>query len=343
MTLSSEATMFRFLLRATATALLLFPRLAGADPIDLKFSFFTSDSSQVYQSSIKPFVDSVNADGHGLIHITVYFSGGISSSQSLQPQLVSEGKADLAYIVPGRTPDRFPDTAVMELPGLFPAAAAGSRVYLSLARDGTLAGYREYYVIGANVAGAESIHSRRKIASLADLKGLTIRVNNLVEADVLQHFGAIPVLLPINETTDAISRGSIDAATLPPSMLFEFGVGRVATYHYMINLGGAPLALVMSRRKFDSLPVEAQAIIRKYSGDWLDDYSAKALGEQDQRVLHQLEADPRRAVVFPSAADKEKLRAIYGEVTNQYAATSDHNRDLLARVRAQLANADPTK
>jgi TRAP-type transport system periplasmic protein len=335
--------MFRVLLRAAATALLVWPGFAAAGPIELKFSFFTSDSSQIYQSSIKPFVDGVNADSLGLVHITVYFSGTISNSQPQQPQLVSEGKADLAYIVPGQTPERFPDTAAMELPGLFPDAATGSHVYLSLARDGTLTGYRDYYVIGANLAGPENIHSRKQINSLADLKGLTVRVNNLVEANVLQHLGAVPVLLPINKTTDAISSGSIDAATFPPSMLFEFGVGRVATHHYIIKLGSVPLALVMNRQKFDSLPAEAKDVIRKYSGDWLDDYSAKHLDELDQHVLHVLESDPRRSVVFPSAADEEKLRAVYADVIDEYANLNDHDRDVLARSRAELAKVDAAK
>jgi TRAP-type C4-dicarboxylate transport system substrate-binding protein len=333
--------MFRLLLRGTAMALLFWSGFAVADPIDLKFSFFTSDNSEIYQGSIKPFVDGVNADGRGLIHITVYFSGAISNSQPQQPQLVSEGKADLAYVVPGQTPERFADTAAMGLPGLFPDAATGSRVYLTLARNGTLTGYRDYYVIGANLAGPESIHSRKRISSLADLKGLTVRVNNPVEASVMQHLGAVPVLLPINKTTDAMSSGSIDAATFPPSMLFEFGIGRVATYHYMMKLGCVPLALVMNRQKFDSLPNEARAIIRKYSGDWLDDISAKNLDELDQRVLHELEADPRRTVVFPGAADEEKLRAVYTDVTDEYANMSNHNLDVLARARAELGKIDP--
>ena len=77
------------------------------------------------------------------------------------------------------------------------------------------------------------------------MQGLTIRVNNPTEASALQQLGAIPVLLAINQTTEALSRGTIDGATLPPSILSEFGVGRVTTHHFMIGLGGVPTALVM--------------------------------------------------------------------------------------------------
>ena len=53
----------------------------------------------------------------------------------------------------------------------------------------------------------------------------------------------------------------------------------LATNHYLLGGGGAPLALLMNRKKFDSLPEAAKAIIRKYSGEWaaakwIDSYGA---------------------------------------------------------------------
>jgi hypothetical protein len=46
-----------------ALGFFLAPAMAAAEPIELRFSFFTSDRSQIYQNSVKPFVDAVNADG----------------------------------------------------------------------------------------------------------------------------------------------------------------------------------------------------------------------------------------------------------------------------------------
>jgi TRAP-type C4-dicarboxylate transport system substrate-binding protein len=260
-------TTLRLAAQLIASGILSWPALAAADPVNLKLSFFTSDRSQIYQAMVKPFVDAVNAAGSDIVHIDVFFSGAISSDLSLMPQLVADGTADLAMIVPGRTPDRFYDTAVLELPGLFRDGREASRVFTQLTSDHALAGYEDFYAVNAEVSGPEDIHSRKPLASLADLKGLTIRVNNTIEADVLQRLGALPVLISINQATDAVSNGTIDGATLPPSMLPEFGIGRVATHHFMIGLGGAPLAIVMNRKIFDGLPPQAQPIIRKYSGE----------------------------------------------------------------------------
>lgn len=329
--------MFRFVMGCVVSASLLLPSAAAAGPITLKLSFFTSDRSSIYQFNVKPFVDAVNTEGKGLIHIEVYFSGALGKKQSLQTQLVTDDTADMAIIVPGYQPDRFLDSQVMELPGLYRNEHEASRIFTQLIGGNKLAGYKDFFVIGAFVSQGESIHSRKPINTLADLKGQRIRTNNKLETSTLQKLGAIPVVIPINQTTNAISQGRIDGATVPPAMLFEFGIGRVTNHHYMIHLGGAPTALVMNRKKFESLPAAAQAIIRKYSGQWLSDRAASAFDAKNREVLRQLEADPRRTVVFPSPADRAASQRVFDKVTEEWAAARAQNRALLTLVKQDIA------
>lgn len=321
--------------------LVMLPVAARAEPIKLKLSFFTSDRSNIYQKQVRPFVDAVNNDGEGLIEIVVYFSGTISKVQSDQPELVADGTADIALIVPERTPARFGDTPVIELPGLYRDSREASLVFTRLIQTGALEGYNDFFVISAFVAGAESIHSRKPIGTNAGMKGLTIRTNNQIEAQVLKKLGAIPIIIPINETTEAISAGKIDGATFPPSMLFEFGIGRVTSHHYMIQLGGAPVALVMTRKKLESLPPEAQAIIRKYSGQWSTERAVTSMDALDKQTLEQIKSDPRRNVTFPSPSDLQNIRRVYASVVEDWAGNSSHNRELLGMVEAELARLRP--
>jgi len=312
------------------------PGRAGAAPIELKFSFFTSDRSIIYLDTIKPFVDAVNNEGRGLVHIQMYFSGAISRSQEQQPQLVADGAADLAIIVPGQSPERFGDTTVMQLPGIYRDSREASLVYTNLVRQGALQGYGDFFVVGAFVSSGESINSRKYIGSIGDLKGLVIRTNNKIESLVLEKLGAIPVLMAINNTTEALSRDKIDAATAPPSMLFEFGIGRVTTNHYMLQLGGAPTALVMNREKFEGLPPQVQAIIAEYSGPWLAERSAAALAAADKKILEEIEANPDRKVVYPSADDQQVADRAFASTVDEWAALTPRNRDLLTLATAEV-------
>ncbi len=307
-----------------------------AQPIALKLSFFTSDRSSVYQCQIKPFVDAVNDEGRGQVKIDVYFSGAISSTLSKQPQLVRDGLADLAIVVPGYIPDQFPDTPVLALPGLFHDAAEASRAFTWLTEKGALEGYKDFFVVGAFVSAGETLHSRTPIGSLAALKGQTIRVNNDIEGDTMRRFGAVPRLLPINQTMNALGRGKIDGVAAPPAMLVEFGFSRLTSHHYMLHIGGVPTALVMNRDKLASLPPSVQAIIRKFSGEWLSSHATDCFEARNRAVVAELKSDPRRQVVDPSPADLAAAHRVFASQIENWAKQSPQHRALVERVRSGI-------
>jgi len=328
---------------AVALALSLVPAFAAADPVTLKFSFVTSDRSNIYQCYLKPFVDAVNADGAGIVQIKVYFSGAISPAMTEQARLALDGAADLAYVVPGYTPKQFPDVAVMELPGIFNDEREASLVFARLIKAGALEGYRKFFVVGAFVTIGENIDSRKPIVRLSDLKGQKIRVNNSITGSAIRVLGAAPTLLAVNRTMDALSQGKIDGVTVPPSLLFEFGFGRLTAHHYMLKFGGAPISLVMNREKFASLAPPAQEIIRRYSGDWLSERGAACFEAKNRETVAQLKADRRRTVVEPSPADLATARRVFASVVEEWAAKSPHNRELLTLVRAEIAKLRSSK
>ena len=105
-------SMFKVLARCALLSFALLPCAAAAEPIKLKMAYFSSDRSTTYLAAIKPFVDAVNAEAAGLVQIDVGFSGTLGRDPAQQLQLVLEGTADLAFVVPGYTPARFPDNTI---------------------------------------------------------------------------------------------------------------------------------------------------------------------------------------------------------------------------------------
>ena len=315
----------------------LLPAAVAGDPIKLKLSYFSSDRSTLYLAVVKPFVDAVNTEAKGKLVIDVYLSGALGKLQSQQPQLVDDGVADIAFIVVGRTPSRFEDSEVIELPGLFRDAREATLTYSRLIAANTLKGYDNFVVIAAFCTDPNSIHTRQPVASLADLKGLKIRTNNLIEAAGLGMLGVLPVVLALPQTLDALTKGSLDGATVPPSLLVDFGIARVASHHYMMLTSAAPLALVMSRAKFDALPDGEKSLIRKYSGDWMVARYLEVWGGLEKQEVERIKGDPRRNVIFPSPQDEQSARLAFKGVAEEWAATSTHNRDLLMIVEAELA------
>ena len=329
--------MNRFILRLIAAALFLSPVMASADPVKLKLAFFSSDRSALYLAGIKPFVTAVNAAAKDLIHIEVNFSSTLGPVVA-EPQMLLDGTVDIAFMIPGYTPDVFYDDAVVELPGLFRDAREATLVYTRLATRHAFKSYDKFVVLGTFASEPESVHSRRPIATVADLKGLKLRANNASEAAAMDHLGAIPVLLPINKTTNAISEGTLDGAMVPPAMLFEFGIGRVANNHYMIRTSAALMLLAMNRQSFERLPADAQKIIQQYSGAWAAGRYVDTIEALNASVTEQVASDPKRKLVFPSPADRAIAQRAFDRVIQEWAGTDVEKARQLDLLRAELAN-----
>lgn len=316
---------------------LLLPSSGSAQPIELKLSFFASEQTDTFRYGVKPLVDAVNAEGQGLVSIKVYADGKLGKSIAEQSQMVLSGVADIAWVVPGQTPYRFPDNEILEMPGLFRDVREGTLVYTRLIAAGALRGYDNFFVLGAYESAPSIIHSRKPIGSIADLKGLKVRTNNAMEAEAVGRFGAIPTVMPASMLADALAKGNVDAAIMSPTGLFQFGAAGAARNHFLLAIGTAPLLVLMNRQRFEHLPDAAKALIRKYSGGraaatWNESFAAS-----EQASLEKIKSDPARHAVEPSAADRETAKEAYAALLRDWRAKGPRNAQLVDAIEAELA------
>src|ERR1700694_3116804 len=328
--------MFKHLLRCAIIASALVPVAGAAAPITLKFAYFSSDRSMSYRAGIKPFIDAVNADAKGLMEVVLHSGGVLGRERPTQPQLVLDGTADIAF-VPGNNPERFPDNALLALPGLFRDSREATLVFNKLIASNALKGYEDFVVIGAYVTEPATIHSRMPINSIGDLKGKRVRVNNVVEAVSLVKLGALPVQMEIIRTAAGISSGTIDGAVVPKTPLNDYGIKRVVTNHYLLSTSGSPLALVMNRKTFETLPNSAKDIISKYSGKWAAERFIESYDHSDELVLEQLKSDPKRSLVFPSSSALSLAQSAFKSVIADWLDNQPRHQDLLQKAETELA------
>lgn len=310
---------------------------ALSEPITLKLAFFSSDRANMYIDLIKPFVDAVNLEGRDQLQIEVALSGALGRDPTRQAQLVLDGTADIALVIPGYTPALFPDDGVVQLPGLFPTLATASRIYSKLVADNDLRGYDQFHVLGVYATETETFHSRIPITSLAELAGKRIRVNNPMEAAVIEKLGATAVSLPITKIANALANGEVDAAVLAWEPLIHFGIARIATHHYTLGLSNIQITLLMNRDRFASLPDSARKIITKHSGKGLMEGYIASIMEVNKHLIAELKSDPRRTVVEPTAADRKRAEIIFAQIADDWLKAAPRNAELLAKVKAELA------
>jgi TRAP-type C4-dicarboxylate transport system substrate-binding protein len=169
-----------------------------------------------------------------------------------------------------------------------------------------------------------------------DLKGMKVRISGAVIGQTVKELGVVPVLMPPNEVVEAMGRGTVDALTTVPAALIDFGIDRVTSHDYLIQLGANSFAVLMNRKKFESLPKAAQDVLNKYSPDWINDTYVKNLSAFNASVIDQLRADKKRTVLEPSETDLKVIKAASEKVTAEWAAKDPHNAQLLAKARELL-------
>jgi len=99
---------------------------------------------------------------------------------------------------------------------------------------------------------------RRKITTLADLKGLKMRIAGL-GAQVITRAGATPVLTPGSEIYAALERGVIDASEwIGPHDDMKVGLHKTARYYYYPGWHepGTTLVFGFNKKAYEALPAD---------------------------------------------------------------------------------------
>lgn len=310
---------------------------AQAQAVKLKFAAFPPDRERTNVEVFKPFAEAVNKEAAGSIEIEIFPNGALGRNPAQQVQMVMDGVADMAWIIPSYTPGRFPDNDVLEMPGLFRDIREATVVANRLYAAGKLKAYDDFFVVGVFGTTPYSLHLRAPVATLADLKGKKIRSSNSVEAEALKVLGAVPVGMPVTEVVEAIGRGTIDGTTMQPAPFFDFGINRVTNMDYFMRFGSLPVAILMNKAKFASLPKAGQDAIRKFSGGWTAERWINGIGAYNETLVKQLQADAKRKVVMPGAAEHEAIQKQFKPIIDAFAAKSPRNKEMLAQVEAEIA------
>jgi TRAP-type mannitol/chloroaromatic compound transport system substrate-binding protein len=158
---------------------------------------------------------------------------------------------------------------------------------------------------------------RSEVKSLADMKGLRIRVQG-VGAEVYARLGATPVTLAPGDLEPALERGAIDAAELlAPVNDVSLELQRQAKFYYAPGFNkpnGAAEALV-SRQAFENLPEDLRAVV----ANACEAEHSAGLAEAEKgnaEAIEKLAGEGVRVSLFPAdvmAAARTAARDVIGE------------------------------
>ncbi|MCS6946690.1 MAG: TRAP transporter substrate-binding protein, partial [Steroidobacteraceae bacterium] len=212
------------------------------------------------------FAETVEKCSNGRLQIKVYGAGELVPALEVF-DAVARGTAELghagAYYWKGKTEAASFFSAV-------PFGLTAAEMNAWLFYGGGLELWREVYepfgVIGMPCGNSSCQMGgwfNREIRSIADLKGLKVRIPGL-GGEVLARAGATTVTLAGGEIFTALQTGAIDAAEwIGPYNDLAFGLYKAAKYYYYPGWHepGSTLECLINKKAFDSLPQDLQQIV----------------------------------------------------------------------------------
>ncbi|GMV01800.1 MAG: TRAP transporter substrate-binding protein DctP [Burkholderiaceae bacterium] len=193
------------------------------------------------------------------------------------------------------------------------------------------------YVAGVLPTGIESLPSRRPVRTVADLKGMKIRVPAGITATVFQRLGAAPVTMPMSEAYGALEKGVVDAADIGPLWWnHDLGVHQFAKYELQPSMhSNIALDLSFNKKTWAALPAEVRTDIEssmRPCGDrWM-----KAMRAADVEVEPKVKAAGVTLTSW-SPDEREKFRSVARTVWTEFGARSPLAKEALDAQMRYLA------
>ena len=159
-----------------------------------------------------------------------------------------------------------PELRTLGLPFLFRSQDHFHHVLDDIVGEEILSSFTRYGLVGLTFydSGARSIYnSRGPIRTLADMKGLRIRVQQSdISISMMKALGADPVALSYGQVKTGLATGLINGAENNWPSYVSTGHFRNARYYTLTEHTMTPEVLIMSRTAWDNLSPEDQNIFR---------------------------------------------------------------------------------
>ncbi|TET92337.1 MAG: TRAP transporter substrate-binding protein, partial [Desulfobacteraceae bacterium] len=211
------------------------------------------------------------------------------------------GIVDISFFMPGYTAGRFPLTTVFDLPLLLGGTSTVNTAIAQGVFEKYIAQeYKDAKMLIFFVSEPFTFFtSKKKIQSMADIRGLKFRSSGAVQSAMVKGLGGSPVTLPITEVYTSLEKGVIDGVVTAFTAMVGFRLYDVVKYCIHAGLTATPMAVVMNKKTWNSLPPDIQNIldnlIMRYSFECATKYDADVkksleIGKSKGKVIYSLPA-----------------------------------------------------
>ncbi|MFQ5829848.1 MAG: TRAP transporter substrate-binding protein [Candidatus Methylomirabilia bacterium] len=199
----------------------------------------------------------------GKLKITVYPGGALGFGGARILTAVGGGLLEASQMWGAHVSGDLRLSEIIELPGLIPYDIPLRKkiVQMVLPHQEKAMARVGVFPFASGQVEPRNIYSRNPIRSLADLKGVKLRAQGVVETEFTKAIGATPVTLSWEEVYPAMQQGVIDAYWVTHSATYNAKLYEVAKYCYEVGIGGANWYIVLSKEALDALSPDVRKVV----------------------------------------------------------------------------------
>ena len=319
-------------LRVTSLAAFLLAASASSSFAQEKITLRLADSLPsghvIHELVAKPFMELVTKATNGQVTFQHFPSEQLGKAKDMA-QLTAIGVADVSYIVPSYSSDKFPLTAVAELPGIFDTECQGSLAFYKISHNGGILETKEFapnqlrpLVTIALPAYQFQLATSRDIKTARDLEGLKIRTTGGAMDLMMRSIGGVPVRMAAPEIYESLTRGTLDGMifSYQSSVSYEFGK-MLKSGTEGLNFGTAILTYSMGEAKFKSLPENVRKALID-AGEQTTRESCKRFEDGEKAATEKIKSQGMKVINF-GPDDKKVFDVAFKNVAEDWVKDLD--------------------
>ncbi|MEI6721621.1 MAG: TRAP transporter substrate-binding protein DctP [Betaproteobacteria bacterium] len=312
-----------------AAALALCSSAAQAqEKITLRLADSLPSGHVIHELVGKPFSELVTKATNGQVVFQHFPAEQLGKAKDMA-QLTVAGVADLSYIVPSYSSEKYPLTAVAELPGVFDTQCQGSLAFYKISHNGGILEQKEFapnqlrtLVTIALPAYQIQLATTRVVKTAKDLEGLKIRTTGGAMDLMMRSIKGVPVRMAAPEVYESLSRGTLDGIIFSYQSSVSYSFGKLLKSGTEgLNFGTAIFTYSMGEAKWKSLPDNVRKVLA-HAGEQVTREGCKRFEEGEKGATEKIKSQGMKVIEF-SAADKKVFNDAFSHVSQDWAQELD--------------------
>ncbi len=262
---------------------------------ELKMAHFLPPGHTLHQKVFLPLAEDLSKATNGELTIKIYSSGALGKGPVQQYKRVVEGVADITFCIHSYTATLFPRSLIVTQPDVERTAEEGTRKLWDIYDAYLKCEYKAIKVLGIWVMSPTSLITRSSpVRTIADMKGMKVRIGSPIQSEMIRSWGAVPVAMPVTKSYNALNTGIVDAVLIQSSALYKpWNLAEPAKY-VTDNFPGpsSVVFLAMNKKSWNGLSNSQQAALNKLTGREFSIKASVIWSRLDIKGLEKAKSDP---------------------------------------------------